>query len=167
MDKERERKTRRQGDKETRRQEEKHLFSLSPRLLVSLSPRPLVPLSPCLCSMSPSPRVTRFDLEGKLRPELKDAWRERRGEAAEFVWLVLQFASEANTTLFPQLIEAERAVGDIVHFLEVGPIEEIERVEHEFERERLVGPEAQSPSYSQIGGEDPRPDAGVASYLFF
>src|SRR5690242_5195802 len=88
---------------------------------------PIVPLSHCpivppFLWHFPSPRVTRFNLEGKLRPDLNHAWRERRGEAAKLACLVLQFASEANT-LLPQLIEAERAVGDIVHVLEVEMVE--------------------------------------------
>src|SRR5262247_1910747 len=102
-------------------------------------------------------------LEVELHRELDNAWFIRRGEARELARRYLRTAFDADIRK-PQLIEEERAVGHAIHLLEVGPVEEIESVKVEFDPDRVVGAEADPPSHSQIGGEEPRPDAGVAPY---
>src|SRR5262245_42455301 len=102
-------------------------------------------------------------LEVELRPELNNAWVIRRGEARELARRYPRTAFDADIRK-PQLIEEERAVGHAIHLLEVGPVEEVEGVKDEFDPDRVVGAEADPPSHSQIGGEEPRPDAGVAPY---
>src|SRR5262245_5312262 len=102
-------------------------------------------------------------LKVKLHPELNYAWLISRGEARKLARRYLRTAFDADVR-HPQLIEEERAAGHVIHCLEVGTIEEIESVEDEFERERVVGVEHDPPSDSQISGEEPRPEAGVASH---
>src|SRR5499426_605779 len=102
-------------------------------------------------------------LEVELHRELDNAWFIRRGEARELARRYLRTAFDADIRK-PQLIEEERAVGHAIHLLEVGPVEEIESVKDELEPERVVAVEADSPSYSQISGEEPGPEARVASY---
>src|SRR5262249_58021031 len=82
---------------------------------------------------------------------------------AKLACRVVRFASDASIR-FPQLTEEERAAGDVIYLLEVGPVEEVEGVEDEFDPGRFVGVEADSPSYPQVSADEPRPDAGVAPY---
>src|SRR5262249_33754825 len=109
------------------------------------------------------PKVACFDLEVELHPDLNNARRVRRGEATELACPVLRNACYANVRK-PELIEEESAAGDAVHILEVGPVEEIEGVEDEFDPDRAVGAEADSPPHSQVSAEEPRPEAGVAPH---
>src|SRR5262249_21885833 len=102
-------------------------------------------------------------LEVELRPNLNNAWFIRRGEARELVRRYPRTAFDADIRK-PQLIEEEHAVGHAIHLLEVGPVEDVESIKDELDPERVVGSEADLPSHSQIGGEEHRPDAGVAPY---
>src|SRR5882672_4888724 len=109
-----------------------HFLSLPLSFCPSVSPSlcPSVLLSFYLCvSVSLwhglSSKVVRFDLEVELRPELNNARRIRRREAKELARRVLRTARDANVRK-PKLIEEERAAGDVIHILEVGPVEEIE-----------------------------------------
>src|SRR5215471_18349926 len=101
--------------------------------------------------------------EVEFQPELNNARVIRRCEARELARWYLRTAFDADIRK-PQLIEEERAVGHAIHLLEVGPVEEIESVKDELEPERVVTVEADSPSYSQISGEEPGPEARIASY---
>src|SRR5262249_29161642 len=102
-------------------------------------------------------------LEVDLRSELNNARRIRRGEATELGRRVIRNAFDANASK-PVLTEGDRAGGDSIHILEVGPVEEIEGVEDEFDPERTVRAEADWPSHSHISAEEHRPEAGVAPY---
>src|SRR5262245_8304587 len=97
--------------------------------------------------------ISALELKVELHLQLNSARRIRRGEAAERACRVVRFAKDANIS-FPHLTEEERAAGDVIHILEVGPVEEVEGVEDEFEPRPLVGAEADSPSHSQISAEE-------------
>src|SRR5262249_45704784 len=109
-----------------------------------------------------SSKVMRFDLEAELRRELDNSWIIRRGEAREPTWRYRRIAFDADIRK-PRRIEDDR-IGYVVHFLEVGPVEQIEGVEDELDPERAVSVEADLPSHSQISGEEIRPDERVAPY---
>src|SRR5262249_52841269 len=133
----REKERQRERETESRRGGEMgaHFLSVSPSLRLS------VPPSPCLCVSvslwhSLTPKVVRFDLEVELRRELDNAWIIRRGEAGELTWRYRRIAFDADVRK-PQRIEDDR-IGYGVHFLEVGPVEQIEGVEDELDPERAV-----------------------------
>ena len=103
-----------------------------------------------------------IDLKIKLQPELNNAWFISRSETGKLVCRSTRGSRNANIRK-SQLIEEERAVGQIIHLFEVGSVEDIESVEDQLEVERIVGVEANPPSKSQISGKEPRPEAGVSS----
>ena len=79
---------------------------------------------------------TKSSLEVELQPELDSAWIIRRGEAGELTWRYRRITFDADIRK-PQRIEDE-GIGYGVHFLEVGPVEQIEGVEDELDPERAV-----------------------------
>src|SRR5262245_32936113 len=103
-----------------------------------------------------------MELEVELQPELDDAWIIRRGESGELACRYRRIAFDADIRKL-QWIEGGR-VGDVVHFLEVGPIEQIESVEDDLDPERAVSAESDLPSHPQISGEEIRSEECVAPH---
>src|SRR5215471_3691384 len=101
-------------------------------------------------------------LEVELQPELDNARVIRRGEAGELVRRHGFIALDADIRE-PYRIE-NRRIGYVVHVFEVGPVEQIEGVDDEFEPERAVSAESDLPPHSQVSAEELRPEESVAPH---
>src|SRR5215468_1530133 len=106
----------------------------------------------------------KFDmsLEVELQPELDNARIISRSESGELVRRHGFIALDADIRELHRI--ENRRIGYVVHVFEVGPVEQIEGVDDDFEPERTVSVEADLPSHPQISAEELRPEEGVAPH---